>query len=108
MSSSELSLLAGAALSLGFTYIPGLNAWFAHKPDTEKKMWMAVLTFAIALLAFGASCARLVDLPFVGNISCDQTGATGLLINFVLALAANQGTDRASPEPQAVKSAKVD
>lgn len=108
MTSNELSLLAGAVLSLGFTYIPGLNAWFAAKPATEKKLWMAVLTLLIAVLAFAAACANLVDLPLISTITCDKAGVTGLAVSFVLALVANQGTDRISPEPQIVKTSKVD
>lgn len=105
MTAEILSMIAGSLLSLGFSYIPGLNTWFAAKPEEVKKLTMLVLMVVVALVAFGLSCANL-DFPLIGNVTCDKAGALGLISNFILALMANQATHRASPEMASVQKVK--
>lgn len=106
MTVETLSMIAGALLSLGFTYIPGLNAWFASKAPSTKQLVMLAL---LALTASGLvtlSCAGLVELPLVGLVTCDRAGILKMVELLILAVIANQGTDRISPEPRNVRSLK--
>lgn len=100
MSPEALSAIAGTILSLGMTYIPGINAAYARLSPGVKQSIMGVLILAAATLsAFWAcqgtenACAEGVDWrAWIGSV--------------IAALVANQGTDRISPEPEAVKEVK--
>ena len=105
MTTETLTLLAGTLLSLGFSYIPGLSAWYSRlgmTPDgesdggTRKRLVMLALlalsaggSFALACSGWGASAGL--------RLSCDQTGAVGLARVLVLAIIANQATFKISP-----------
>jgi hypothetical protein len=94
MTASELSALAGVILSLAFSYVPGLSAWFGDKEPTVKRLIMAgVLLVAVAAI-FGLSCAGVLTAA-----TCDQPGAVGLAAAFLSALVANQATYLISPRP---------
>ena len=41
MDDTQLSLFAGALLSLAFSYVPGLNTWFDGQEPTTKRLIMA-------------------------------------------------------------------
>lgn len=104
MSAEQFSAVAGLVLSLAFSYIPGLNEWFASKDSTTKRGLTALILLAIAFVAFGASCANLLaGLPI--TITCSQGGAVTLLFSFIAALSANQATFLLSPKPKNVEQA---
>lgn len=92
MSASELSALGGVALSLIFSYVPGLSDWFNAKEPTVKRLLMALLLLLLAGAIFGLSCAGVLTVA-----SCDQPGALGLVSAFLAALIANQATYQISP-----------
>lgn len=96
MSDTELSLLAGALLSLVFSYVPGLKDWFDKKESTIKRLIMAGALLVVSLLIFGTSCA---DLGFAFTVACDKEGVVGLVSIFIRALVANQATYLISPQP---------
>lgn len=93
MNASELSALAGVALSLAFSYIPGLSGWFNAKEPTAKRLVMAGMLLVVAAGAFGLSCAGVLAVAI-----CDQSGAVGLVSAYLAALVANQATYLISPQ----------
>lgn|SRR5574341_1215394 len=90
MTAETLSALAGLVGSLAFSYVPGLQSWYAKQATEKKRLIMALLLVGITVAAYGASCARWFSLGLV--VTCDQAGLEGLVRVFVLALVANQGT----------------
>lgn len=92
MNASELSALGGVALSLIFSYVPGLSSWFDAKEPTAKRLLMALLLLLLAAGVFGLSCAGVLTVA-----SCDKPGALGLVSAYLAALVANQATYQISP-----------
>ena len=97
MSAETLSLLAGAVLSLLFSYVPGLAGWYGRlgtdpgDGGTLKRLVMLALLALVAGGAFALACAGLGESLGIA-VSCDQAGAVGLLRALVLAVVANQST----------------
>lgn len=87
MTSTTLAALAAMALSLGFSYVPGLNDWFELLSKTQKRSVMALLIIVVAWGAFALSCGDV--LPYV---MCDKAGAVQLVECIIMALVANQST----------------
>ena len=101
MSDSQLSLFAGALLSLAFSYVPGLKDWFDAKDSTTKRLIMAGALFLVTIAIFGAACGNLLgSLPITAV--CDRNGAVALATNFVIALIANQATFTITPKQKPV------
>ena len=98
-----LAAIAGAVLSLAFSYIPGLNAKFAVLPSETKSLIMAGLLLAASLAVFGLGCAGILQ----AGIGCDQKGAVQLAFIFISAIMANQSVYALSAPVQAVKDAKA-
>lgn len=94
VSSTQLSALAGVLLSLLFSYVPGINERFQKLDSTGKRAIMGALIGVVGVIAFSASCAHFL----LFDVSCDQSGLTGLAINIVFALMANQATYQISPQ----------
>lgn len=107
MTVDMLAMIAGALLSLGFTYLPKLNVWYAALSVQGKQLLMLGLLAATSATLVGLSCAGLTELPFVGLITCDRPGILKMIELLVLAVIANQGTDRISPEPKSVQRIKA-
>lgn len=102
MSSELLASIAGVVLSLAFSYIPGLNAWYAVLEPIHKRLIMMALILAVAFSAFGLSCAG-----WWPTVTCDQAGISGLIEVFVKALIANQAAYLISPVSEAAKAARL-
>lgn len=101
----DLSMIAAAAgiiVSLVFTYVPKLNVWFGSQPEAYKQGFMALAGLIFAFVVFGLSCGKIVTL----NIPCTAIGATNILWMWGAWVVGNQSADRASPEPQSLKTAK--
>lgn len=102
MQADTISMAAGAALSLLFSYMPGLAQWFAALGEAEgdggtrKRLVMLGMLAGVALGAFGLSCARL-PLAAV-EVECSRAGAWELCRALVAAIAANQGVYALSPK----------
>ena len=108
MTDSQLSLFAGALLSLAFSYVPKLKDWFEEKDATTKRLIMAAALFVVSLAIFGGACGNLLGgLPIQFTITCDKNGAVQIATYFVLALIANQATFTISPQakPKTVEDA---
>ncbi len=96
MTAETLSLLAGAVLSLAFSYIPKLNTWFDGIAAEYKRLTMAGLTLLVAAAAYGLACAGLGE-QFGIAVVCDQSGAIALIQAWVMALVANQAAYSVTP-----------
>jgi len=106
MTSIELSLAAGVLLSLLATYLPGFNTWYAKLTKEQKQLGMMLALLITSAGVLGLSC--LPDFNLLGSaVTCDRAGLASVIKVFVLALIANQGTDRITPEPKSVKGAKA-
>jgi hypothetical protein len=88
-----LGMIAGVILSLAFSYIPGLNAWFAAKDPTFKRLVMLLLLAISAGAIFALSCGAILTV-----ITCDRAGVVQLVWIFILAVIANQSTFTISPQ----------
>ena len=102
MTPTLLSSLAGIALSLIFSYIPGISPRYEALTATYKRLVMLFLLAVVSTAAFGFAC--LGWLPFFGDqisVACTQQGGVELLTAFVLALVANQSTYLITPKTAA-------
>lgn len=97
MNTDTLSGAAGVALSLAFSYIPGLSDTYERQDATTKRLVMAILLIAVVVVVFILGCSNIYGL-----VTCDQPGAIGLLKMLLAALVANQATYLISP-PKAAK-----
>jgi hypothetical protein len=98
-----LAAIAGMVLSLFFSYIPGLNTWFAKQVEEIKKSIMLVLLLIVAVVVFVLQCFSILD----AGLTCDRLGAIQLAWIFLSAVMANQSTFKITPQLKAVKAAKA-
>lgn len=108
MSAEMISASAGVILSLLFSYVPGLSAWYAHLgetqdggenvPDggTQKRLLMLGLLALVAGGAFALACAGWGAMYGLA-VTCDKQGGFGLFQALLLAVMANQATYTLSP-----------
>jgi hypothetical protein len=106
MTSDQLSVIAGAVLSLGFSYIPGLNTWFAGLSPEKKRLIMLGILALIALSIFGLACTPLAA-NFGITVTCDVTGASALIQAFLLAVIGNQSAYLITPQSAGVRAVKT-
>lgn len=85
MTADQLAAIAGALLSLAFSYIPGLADKFSQLDPTYKRLIMGGLLVVVAGAVFGLSCGNVLS-----TVTCDKPGALGLLGVLINALVANQ------------------
>ena len=97
MTPQTLSTAAAVALSLLFSYVPGLSHWYDGLDATRKRLTMLILLLLTTLTAFGLTCAGWAE-AFGLSLSCDQPGAITLIQSLVLALTANQSTYLITPK----------
>jgi hypothetical protein len=104
MSAELLSTIAGAILSLLFSYVPGLSGWYQKLGEngtgldggTARRLIMLGLLVLTAAGAYGLSCSGWGS-NFGFALTCDQPGIVGLLQGLVLAVMANQSTYSLTP-----------
>lgn len=96
-----LAAIAGAVLSLAFSYIPGLSVLFAALKPEVKRLVMAALLLVISAVIYALGCAGVVQ----SGITCDQQGAVQLIWIFISSVMANQSTYNLTPRTEAVKQA---
>ena len=105
MTAEMLTLIAGVLLTLGFSYIPGLRTWYAGKSDEVKQVIMLVLLVVVAGVSFGLACLGWgASLGIV--LACTVDGGLGLVMQIVLAIMANQGVYKLSPQRKDVLTLK--
>lgn len=88
MNAETLSMIAGTLLSLGFSYIPGLNNRFDSLSPEYKRLIMLALVLISAIGIYAVSCA---GVDFGLSIACDSTGVVSLARLVIMAAIANQG-----------------
>jgi len=93
MTAEKLSAIAGAVLSLAFSYLPGLSGWYDGQSPTVKRLLMAAVLVVVAGAIFGLSCWRIIS-----QVECTQAGAWGLVGVLITALIANQAMYLISPK----------
>jgi len=104
MSAEMLAGIAGAILSLLFSYVPNLQEAYGTLDGKWKRFWMLVALLVVTVGVFLLSCTRVAgDLGLDGT--CDQAGAVALVKIFVAALIANQSAFLISPQVKPVKAA---
>jgi len=99
-----LVVVAGFLLSLAFSYIPGLNTWYAAKAKEFQKLLMAGLILCVLVIVFVLQCAGLANT----GMTCTTQGVLNAIIIYGLALATNQGTYGVSPQVKAVKDIRLE
>lgn len=97
MSSETLTMVAAAALSLAFSYVPGLQARFERLTPTGKRLAMLAMLGLVAAGAYGLACSGWGEAVGV-TLACDAAGALGLGRAFILAVIANQSAYLISPQ----------
>ena len=98
MTSDQLSAAAGVALSLAFSYVPGLREWFAGLDGEHKRLFMLAALIIVSLGSFALTCGGLLGGT---AIQCSKDGAVNLLWAFVAATIANQAAFLISPKVDA-------
>jgi hypothetical protein len=61
MTADVLSVTAAVILSLVFSYIPGLNTWYAALAKELKQLIMLALVVIVAAAAYGLACAGVLE-----------------------------------------------
>jgi hypothetical protein len=102
-----LSAVAGILISLGFSYIPGLNIKFALFTPEQKRLVMLLLTALTAVIMFGLACAGVVKDLFGLVLACDRDSALVLARSFVYAAVTNQTAYQLTPQTAKVRAVKV-
>ena len=95
ISAEELCVAAGVLLSLGFSYVPGLNEWFGALAPTRKRLVMLAGLLLVTGGVFALSC---LQAPLgLEKVTCTQAGAWGLLRALAMAAIANQSAYALTP-----------
>ena len=97
MTAELLSASAGVVLSLAFSYIPGLEAWYGKLDPNFKRLVMLALLFVVGLGALGLACSGF-GANFGVELACDESGGVLLLKAFLAAAIANQTAYKLSPQ----------
>ena len=94
MNAEQLTVIAGAILSLAFSYIPGLKTRYEPLSAEMKRLVMLGLLLLVVAGVFGLACSRFgAYLSEAGiKVPCDEPGLVGLVWSLVLAVMANQST----------------
>ncbi|MFN3309169.1 MAG: hypothetical protein ACK44E_08180 [Anaerolineales bacterium] len=100
MTTETLSSIAGVILSLAFSYLPGLQRWYAALDGTAKRLVMLGVLTATTLCFYALACTPYAELLGI-SLSCDAGGAVMLLRLLLSALIANQATYSLTPRSAA-------
>jgi hypothetical protein len=89
MTATQLSAIVGVLLSLVFTFVPGVKAWYGNLESGVKSGVMALALLVVTAAIFGLAC--LPSSPYQ-YFTCDIAGFWQAVALFVSALIANQAT----------------
>lgn len=106
MTVETLSAVAGIVLSLLFSYLPGLDVWFAGLESKWKQSIMGVCILLVGSAAFALSCTTW-GAAWGIELTCDQPGAQVIISTVIAALVSNQATYKISPETGRVTAVKA-
>lgn len=96
MTADTLAMLAGAVLSLTFSYVPKARDWFDRLTGEYKRLVMLGLLAAVAIAVGALACAGLAEDAGLA-VSCDRPGIIAVLRAFAMAATANQAAYMLSP-----------
>lgn len=104
MTAEQIAGAAGIILSLGFSFIPKLNTWYAGQTDQIKQAIMGGLMLIVGIVSYGLACLGWAE-GFGIDVTCDQGGAIRLITALVSAFIANFVTYGATKylRPESVK-----
>ncbi len=102
MTAATLSLVAGALLSLSFSYIPRADGSFKKLSGVYKRLIMLGCLVLVAGASYGFACIGWGSVWGI-SITCDMPGFLGLVGQFTLAMIANQSTYTISPQKKIKK-----
>ena len=91
MTAQVLSGLAGAILSLIFSYLPGAAPWFDTLTPTQRRLTMAGLMLAVTVVVMTWKCNLQTE--------CLTASWQDYLTVYASALVANQTIFQVSPQP---------
>jgi hypothetical protein len=97
-----LGAVAGIVLTLAFSYIPGLNAWFAKLNKEQQQLGMLLALVVAALLIGGAGC-----LGWTSSVVCNADGLRDVGEALLFAIIANQSVYRISPQTKQVREVRA-
>ncbi len=95
MTPEILAAFVGIVLSLAFSYIPGLRAWFDLRTGDEKRMIMGGVIIVASLILFGVACAGFAT-DFGLMLACTRPDAVRLFSITIMMLIGNQSAFTAS------------
>ena len=79
--------VVGAVLSLLFSYVPAIKAWYAAQ--SNQGLIMVGFVLLVSLAYFGLSCTSLAAGLGI-TVACTQAGAIQMIYGFIGCLAGNQ------------------
>lgn len=109
MSPELIVIIAGAVISLLFTYVPfkikgkAFNVWFAEFSNEQKQFIMLVIMVLVTGVVFLLGCTDLLPLS---GFTCDRYTGAYYVYCLLMAIVSNQGTDRVFPKPVSVRQAR--
>lgn len=103
MSSELIVTIAGAFVALLFGYFPVLRERFAALTSEAKSGIMIGLMVLTGFAVWGAGCIGWLDT----GIACTTASIPELVKLIIMAVIANQATNRIAPELKDVKDAKA-
>lgn len=92
-----LLYLAGAALSLAFAYVPGLEAWYKAQNGAVKRLVMLAALALAAGLVVGLACTKYGQVVGL-QVGCSDVDAFAVALGFLKAALANQAAYVALPD----------
>jgi hypothetical protein len=107
MTADKLIMIAGAVLSLVFSYFPFLNTWYGGLNQNFQRLIMIAVLALTAAGVFGVTCLGFAPWLGLEGLSCDLDGALALLVLFFEAVIANQSTYALTLKTRAVKAANA-
>jgi len=105
LTQESLAVVAGGVLSVIFSFVPGLNVWFAAKPENLKRILMAFYLAVLVGALFGGMC---LGIFYITGAVCDQITAIQFIYLWMLAAVSNQSIYSLTPRLQRVEAAKID
>ena len=100
MTSDLLVSVAGVVLSLLFSYLPGLSAWYGELSGDRKRLIMLGMLALVAGGMYALDCGGLLVkiAPDVAGMCSTADGWVQVVRAFVLAMIANQSAYAISPK----------
>lgn len=99
MTADLLSSVSGVILSLLFSYLPGLSAWYGEQSGDKKRIIMLGMLALVAAGMYALDCGGIM-VKFAPDLAgmCGEDGRVQVVRAFVTAAIANQTAFALSPQ----------